>query len=64
LQLIAKPAQPSKALFNIKKTRLLHLPYPNQYRSDGITQRGPKPESFSNPPRGRLLAYGIVLLEF
>ncbi|EGE46695.1 Hypothetical protein APO_2757 [Acetobacter pomorum DM001] len=26
LQLIAKPAQPSKALFNIKETRLLHLP--------------------------------------
>ncbi|WP_209436620.1 hypothetical protein, partial [Acetobacter cerevisiae] len=26
LQLIARPAQPIKALFNIKETRLLHLP--------------------------------------
>ncbi|WP_211570658.1 hypothetical protein, partial [Gluconobacter kondonii] len=49
-ELITKPAQSSKSLFNVKKSRLLHFPYPNQLTGNGITELLSKPEGFSNPP--------------
>ncbi|WP_166121483.1 hypothetical protein, partial [Acetobacter farinalis] len=37
-------------LFNVKKSRLLHDPYSNQRKENGITEQTSKPEGFSNPP--------------
>ncbi|WP_332364001.1 MULTISPECIES: hypothetical protein, partial [Asaia] len=37
-------------LFNVKKSRLLHDPYSNQSKENGITEQTSKPEGFSNPP--------------
>ncbi|WP_332363993.1 MULTISPECIES: hypothetical protein, partial [Asaia] len=49
-ELVTEPAQPSKPLFNVKKSRLLHDPYSNQSKENGITKQTSKPEGFSNPP--------------
>ncbi|MBS1084604.1 glycosyltransferase family 9 protein, partial [Gluconobacter kondonii] len=49
-KLPAKPAQSSKAFFNIKETSLLHLPCPHQRRKNGITKAGQKPVIFSILP--------------
>ncbi|PEN21928.1 hypothetical protein, partial [Acetobacter fabarum] len=42
--------QPGKPLFNVKKSRLLHDPYSNQRKENGITEQTSIPEGFSNPP--------------
>jgi len=49
-ELIAKPAQSSKPLFNIKENRLLHDPYSNQRKENEITEAASKPVDVSNPP--------------
>ncbi|MDG6095772.1 hypothetical protein LOC54_11905, partial [Acetobacter sp. AN02] len=58
-ELIAKPAQPGKPLFNVKETRLFHDPYPNQLGRNGITKEASKPENFSNPPPASTCDPGI-----
>jgi len=52
--LVTKPTQPGKPSFNIKETRVLHDPYPNQFGGNGITKVASKPENFSNPPAGQM----------
>ncbi|WP_332363998.1 hypothetical protein, partial [Asaia siamensis] len=46
--------------FNVKKSRLLHDPYSNQSKENGITEQTSKPEGFSNPPFGLSAATSSV----
>ncbi|GLQ65586.1 hypothetical protein GCM10007870_11700 [Gluconobacter kondonii] len=48
LELVTNLAQPGKPLFNVKEIELFYLLSPNQCTKNGITQKGPKPEGFSN----------------
>ncbi|PEN21722.1 hypothetical protein, partial [Acetobacter fabarum] len=52
--------QPGKPLFNVKKSRLLHDPYSNQRKENGITEQTSIPEGFSNPPP---LSYQLTMCD-
>ncbi|WP_211512994.1 hypothetical protein, partial [Gluconobacter cerinus] len=62
-KLIAKPAQPSKSLFNIKKSRLLYSGIPSIISGGMESQsRTQNQRVFSNPPGAFVGFFGSVLL--
>ncbi|WP_214609612.1 hypothetical protein, partial [Acetobacter pasteurianus] len=46
---VTKPTQPSKPLFNIKKTRLFHEPSPQSSHKRGNHRERPKTREFFEP---------------
>ncbi|WP_278533940.1 hypothetical protein, partial [Komagataeibacter rhaeticus] len=59
----AKPAQPSKALFNIKETRLLHLP-PSPINAEEMeSHRTAQSQGFFEPSRWQLRWLMLLYLD-